>query len=119
MESKSLLKRILDKLKNTALFSIFLDPEAGQVIPDGDNDPHARISSLAHSTGTPRDEIANIDKAFSEAAQSLSRMTAETSRIPNETRNSRNPFKVDESELVPDEAEQAPRRKASGRKIGD
>ncbi len=119
MESKSLLKRILDKFKKTALFSIFLDPEAGQVIPEEDKNPEERIKSLADSTGTSRDEIADIEKAFNAAAKSLRGITAETTRIPDEKRNSKNPFKVDESELVLDEAEQAPSRKASGREIGD
>ena len=121
MEKKSLLNKLIDKLKNTALFNIFLNPEAGMVVSSEDLSSKDSIAQLATTTGMSEREIANIDRAFNEADFSLSGIRGEVTKIPEEKKESVNPFKVDESELNLDydETSYTPRSHDEDREIDD
>lgn len=125
MEKKSVVKNLIDKLinrlKNTALFNIFLNPEAGMVVSSEDLSSEDSISQLATTTGMSEREITNIDRAFNEADFSLSGIRNEVTKIPEEKKESVNPFKVDESELNLnfDENSYGTRSHDDGREIDD
>ena len=125
MEKKSVLKNLIDKLvsklKNTALFNIFLNPESGMVISSEDLSSEDSIAQLAATTDMSEREISNIDRAFNEADFSLSGIRNEVTKIPEDKKESVNPFKVDESELNHDfdENSYVARSHDEGREIDD
>ena len=122
VKSQSLLSKLLDKIKHSALFEMFFDPTSGMVVDPDEVDTEKQIKDLSASTGMSEKEIINIDAAFNEARGNLMEKAKEVEKIPEEKKESRNPFAVDEEDLLleDDEPEQdEKKRDNSGREIGE
>ena len=71
VKKQSILSKILDKIKHTALFEMFFDPSAGMVIDPDEVDTEKQIQDLSASTGMSEKDLLHIDAAFNEAAGNL------------------------------------------------
>ena len=105
VKGESLAKRILDKIKHSALFEMLFNPSSGMVIDPDEVDTEQQIRDLSASTGMSKKEILNIDAAFNKANGDLLDLQTKVTKVPEEPKDSPNPFAVDEEELLRDETE--------------
>ena len=65
IEKESLLKRLINKIKSTALGNMFLNSDSGMTVDSDELDPETRINILANGSDTTTiEEMKEIDKAF-------------------------------------------------------
>ena len=100
VKKQSIFSKILDKIKHTALFEMFFDPSAGMVIDPDEVDTEKQIQDLSASTGMSEKDLLNIDAAFNQAAGNIEEKAKEVEKIPDEPKESNNPFAVDEQDLI-------------------
>ena len=107
VKKQSILSKLLEKIKHSALYEMFFDPTAGMVIDPDEVDTEKQIKDLSASSGMSEKEIINIDSAFNEARGILMEKAKEVEKIPEEPKESRNPFAVDEEDLIIGDDEEA------------
>lgn len=99
MEKKSLLSKIIDAFKNTAFYNIFLNENSGLDISSDEIDPEQQIEYLAQNSDCSKDEIRAIEAAFKNAAKSVEPLQERVYSIPQEAKQSANPFRVNDKDL--------------------
>lgn len=99
IEKKSLISKLIDAFKNTAFYNIFLNENSGLVVDPNEIDPEEQISYLADVSGCSREEIKSIEAAFKQANERMEPLVTKVSSIPQESKNSANPFRVNDSDL--------------------
>lgn len=99
---KSIFSRLIDALRNSILSDILVNEEAGQVITPDELDSESRVNKLAHDTNTSEKDMWIYERQFNEALSSIDTLEKEISKLPQDKKESNNPFKVDESELSHD-----------------
>lgn len=99
IEKKSLLSKIIDAFKNTALYNIFLNENSGLDMSSDEIDPEQQIEYLAQNSDCSKDEIRAIEAAFKKAAKSVEPLQERVYSVPVEQKNSANPFKVNDKDL--------------------
>lgn len=99
IEKKSLLSKIIDAFKNTALYNIFLNENSGLDMSSDEIDPEQQIEYLAQNSDCSKDEIRAIEAAFKNAAKSVEPLQERVYSIPKEPKQSANPFKVANEDL--------------------
>lgn len=110
-EKKSLFRKLIDKFKNTALYTMFFDETAGISIDTENVDSEAKLAYLSQSSGLSSDEVKAINAAFGKAN---SNMDGLISRITPSPKKDKNPFKVEEKDLNHDVSQDAPERAQGG-----
>lgn len=99
IEKKSLLSKIIDAFKNTALYNIFLNENSGLDMSSDEIDPEQQIEYLAQNSDCSKDEIRAIEAAFKTAAKSVEPLQERVYSVPQESKQSENPFKVNATDL--------------------
>ena len=107
VKQQSLFSKLIDKIKHSALYEMFFDSTAGMVIDPDEVDTEKQIKDLSASTGMSEKDLLNIDAAFNEAAGNLDEKAKEVEKIPEEPKESHNPFAVDEEDLIMGDDEEA------------
>jgi len=98
----SILKKLVNAIKNSILSDILFNEEAGQVLSPEELDSETRVIKLAQETETDEKDMWNYERQFNEASSSLENLEKEISKIPADKKEDTNPFRVDESELSQD-----------------
>lgn len=121
IEKKSLLSKLIDAFKNTAFYNIFLNETSGLDIDPNEIDPEQQITYLANTSGCSREEIKSIEAAFKQANERMEPLETVVSSVPQENKNSSNPFKVNDSDLNHDisTSEIQKNHDAKGRELGE
>lgn len=101
-ENQTFLGKLIDKLKNSALFSMAFDEDYGSV--DYEENEQTKLQRLSKESNTSESELSEINKAFAEASNKNEELAKKTvSKIPEFKKDSSNPFKIDNSELIHDD----------------
>lgn len=100
-EKQSLFSKLINAIKDSALFNMFANPDFGTYIDSDELSQEDKVKHLAQETKSTEDEIKALDAEFAKAAKGLSSLTRSVSEIPSRNRenNKDNIYKVDESEL--------------------
>lgn len=96
---KSLFGKLIDALKNTALYDILFNESSGMVIDSESTDTIGQVESLAQVSGMSAAEVMNIEAEFNKALSNMETLETTIQRIPQEKENSKNPFAVSEKDL--------------------
>lgn len=102
VKSESLLNKILDIIKHSALFEMFFNPSSGMVVNPDEVDTEKQIKDLSASTGMSEKDLLNIDAAFNNANGNLETLEKVVAKVPEEPKDAPNPFAVDEEDLILD-----------------
>lgn len=117
IEKESLLKRLINKIKSTALGNIFLNSDSGMTVDSDELDPETRINILANGSDTTTiEEMKEIDKAFKAAQEAADKKAPKDPVIKKE---SSNPFHVDEADLIHDNEPAVTHSRDEGRERDD
>ncbi len=98
MEKQSFLQKLIHRIKNSSLYYMINSPDV-EVTSSEEIDTEEKISKLAESTNTSAEEIWRIERAFNESENSLYGIEEEMLRIPEDEKDSSNPFKVPKDSL--------------------
>lgn len=98
MEKQSFLQKLINRIKNSSLYYMVNSPDV-EVTSSEEIDTEEKISKLAQSTNTSAEEIWKIERAFNESENSLYDIEEEMLRIPEDEKDSSNPFKVPKDSL--------------------
>lgn len=96
-ENKSLLKKFIDKIKNSSLYYMINSSDAEVIAPE-EIDSTEKVSRLATSSNISEAEMWNIERAFNESDSALDSIEEEVSKIPDFKKDSNNPFSIEEPE---------------------
>ena len=99
VKQQSLLSKIAHFLRHNALVEMFLDPAAGMVVDPEEVDTEKQIKDLSAATGVSEKDLLNIDAQFNGAHSNLEGLTKQVEKIPDEPKESKNPFAVDPEDL--------------------
>ncbi len=99
LAKKTLLSKLIDAFKTTAFYNIFLNENSGLAIDPDEIDPEQQIEYLAQNSDCSKDEIRAIEAAFKSATKSIEPLQERVYSIPQESKHSTNPFKVDDKDL--------------------
>ncbi|MCI8291080.1 MAG: hypothetical protein HFJ25_02335 [Clostridia bacterium] len=111
VEKKSLFSKLIDKLKNTALYDILFNESAGMVINSENTDTIMQVESLAQVSGMSAAEVMSIEAEFNKANSRMEPLETIVQRVPQEKDNSKNPFAVNEKDLNHDVPKSQPKTK--------
>lgn len=100
VKQQSLFSKLIDKIKHSALFEMFFDSTSGMVIDPDEVDTEKQIKDLSASTGMSEKDLLNIDAAFNGAQSNLEGLQKVVEKVPEEPKESHNPFAVDEEDLL-------------------
>lgn len=98
-EKQSFFRKIINAIKSTALYSIFLDENAGMVIDSEKTDTIGQVESLAQVSGMSAAEVMNIEAAFNSARSNIKPLADRMQTIPQEPKKSVNLFSVNIEDL--------------------
>lgn len=101
-EKKSLFSKLIDKLKNTALYDILFNESAGMVIDSENTDTIMQVESLAQVSGMSAAEVMSIEAEFNKANSRMEPLETIVQRVPKEKDNPKNPFAVNNIDLIYD-----------------
>lgn len=119
-EKTSLFNKLINLIKNSALFDMFFNANSGIVISSEDLSSEEQVKRLAADTGEDISTIMGFEAAFNEATNNLQTLQNAVTKIPPDPKESVNPFKVNEEDLT--EYEQTPtsqNQKGKGIEISD
>lgn len=98
-EKESLFRKIIDKLKNTALYDILFSESAGMVINSEDTDTMKQVESLAQASQMSTEEVMHIEAEFNKAHNRMETLENAIQSVPEEQTTSKNPFAVSKKDL--------------------
>lgn len=96
-ENKSLLKKLIDKIKNSSLYYMINSSEAEVIAPE-EVDSTEKVSRLATSSNISEAEMWSIERAFNESDSALDSIEEEVSKVPDFKKESNNPFSIEEEQ---------------------
>lgn len=98
---KTFLSKLIDTLKNTALYSILLDESAGTTIDSDGTDTMSKIESLAQESRMSTEEVMKIEAEFNKAHSKMNNLTKEVETIEDEKEKTTDEFVVPKEKLKP------------------
>lgn len=98
-DKKSLFSKLIDKLKQTALYDILFSESAGIVINSENTDTMAQVESLAQASQMSTQEVMSIEAEFNKANNHMEQLETTVQSIPEEQPISKNPFAVSKNDL--------------------
>lgn len=98
-ENKSFFSKLIDKIKNSALFSMAFDENYGMVISSEETKTEKQIQGLAQSANISEKELMSIEAEFNKASSNNKALEDTVSKIPSIKKESSNPFKVENEDL--------------------
>lgn len=98
-DKKSLFSKLIDKLKQTALYDILFSESAGIVINSENTDTMAQVESLAQASQMSTQEVMSIEAEFNKANNHMEQLETTVQSVPEEQPISKNPFAVSKNDL--------------------
>lgn len=95
-EKTSLFSKLINWIKNSALFDMFFNANSGMVISSEDLSSKEQVKRLAADTGENISTIEGVKEAFDKAAKNLATLQENVTKIPPVP----NPFKVNTEDLT-------------------
>lgn len=98
---KTFLSKLIDTLKNTALYSILLDESAGTTIDSEGTDTMSKVESLAQESKMSTEEVMKIEAEFNKAHSKMNNLTKEVETIEDKKEETTDKFVVPKDKLKP------------------